>query len=583
MGYLESKKENIVETTTEVEIDNSGLKVDGLVDENNIPIPVKENVFDDDPNYKPSRFLRFMGVFWDAFTLPPKERKYILKIDLFVLSYALFSYGLKSIDVNNISNAYVSGMKEDLNLYGQERNLFTTFFNVGYLVGSTPSQLIINRVRPSIWIPSCEIVWSCVVMCIAAAQNAKAIYGLRFLLGLFESCSYPGFAYILGCWYGPEELAKRMGVYDLAGYAANMFAGYIQAGILTNLDGAGGLAGWRWMFIIDGLMGFPIAFWGYYSVPDFPNNTRARWLSEHDKEVGIMRMNALGKQSPKKLTPTRFFNMFFRSWRPWPFMVSYVLLWITGTTSYFNLWLKSTGLYTTEQINIIPTGGYALGIVTGFWFANLSDRTHMRFPWLVLATAIRFTGSVILSVWNVGIGGIYFGNLCGYMSEPTWSLLLAWAAEEFQDDAELRGLLAAVGNTIGASFSMWTPLVLFPTPKAPHYPIGYKVLCGLNVLDFSALCAFWYLSRREHKQKGLVKNSYGLWVARDEYLAHLEEMEKKGKLLDKTLSRLSSASGPSGDAVPEYNEKREYDETRASVEAKNVVDTDADGITSIPK
>lgn len=386
-------------------------------------------------------------------------------------------------------------------------------------------------------------------MCIAAAKNAKTIYGLRFLLGVFESCSYPGFAYILGCWYGPEELAKRMGVYDLAGYAANMFAGYIQTGIYHGLNGACGIAGWRWMFIIDGLMGFPIALYGFYSVPDFPNNTRARWLSQKDREVGMIRMAALGKKPPKKLTPKRFFHMFFRSWRPWPFMVSYVLLWITGTSSYFNLWLKSLGIYTTEQINLIPTAGYGAGLVTGFLLANLSDRTHVRFPWLVLATTIRFVGAVILSVWNVGIGGIYFGNFCSYISEPVWSLLLAWAAEEFQDDAELRGLLAAVGNTIGSAFSMWTPLVLFPTPKAPHYPIGYQVVAALDVVDFMALVAFWYLSRREHKVKGLVKNSYGLWVPREEYLIHLEEIERKGIPIYAAATNSSSAdiSGSNGD------------------------------------
>ncbi|KAK9452587.1 major facilitator superfamily domain-containing protein, partial [Dipodascopsis uninucleata] len=360
-------------------------------------------------------------------------------------------------------------------------------------------------------------------MVIAVAKNAKLIYGIRFLLGLFESSSYPGFAYILGCWYGPDELAKRMGIYDLAGYAANIFAGYLQAAIYAGLNGAHGIAGWRWMFIIDGIIGFPIAIWGYISIPDFPNNTRAIWLTKKDREISLLRMRAMGKKDPKKLTVKRVYHMFFKSWRPWPFLVSYVMLWITGTSSYFNLWLKSLKIYTTEEINIIPTGGYGLGMVVGFLLANLSDRTQMRWPWLMFATFIRFLGALLLAIWNLPIGVIFFANFCSYMGEPVWSLLLTWAAEEFQDDSELRGMLAAVGNSLGAAMNMWLPLVIFPTYQAPHYSCGYIVVSCLDVVDFAALLAFLYFAKKERKKRSLVINAYGLAVDRDEYLRELSQ------------------------------------------------------------
>ncbi|KAK9323103.1 major facilitator superfamily domain-containing protein [Lipomyces orientalis] len=516
------------------------------LDENDSPdISLKGiNIFGDDPNFKPGPVASFFGQVWDSFRKPPNERKYIQKLDAFILIYSLLSYGLKSLDVSNVSNAYVSGMKEDLALYGQERNLFNTFFYIGYLVGSTPSQIIINRIRPSIWIPTCEFIWSCLVMALAAAKHAKHIYIIRFFLGLFESSSYPGFAYILGCWYGPDELAKRMGVYDCAGYVANMFAGYIQAGIYASLNGVHGIAGWRWMFIIDGIIGFPIAFWGYYSIPDFPNNTRARWLTQKDREISLVRMKALGKKEPRRLTAKRFFDMFFRSWRPWPFLVSYTMLWIAGTSSYFNLWLKSLNMFTVEEINIIPTGGYALGLVSGFFFANMSDRTQARWPWLFAATFFRFLGSLLLAIWNLPVGVIFFANLCNYLGEPVWSLLITWAAEEFQDDAELRGLLCAVGNSIGSAFNMWVPIVLFPTYQAPHYDFGYIVTTVFNVVDFGALIVFLYFARRDRKRKNLIVNEFGYAVDRDEYLQGLKELRAMHGV--DTASNTDGASTHSG-------------------------------------
>ncbi|KAK9447735.1 major facilitator superfamily domain-containing protein [Limtongia smithiae] len=483
------------------------------------------DIFRDDPAYEPPRWRRIIGQLWDTVSKPPNERRYIERLDKFILTYALLSYGLKSLDVSNISNAFVSGMQEDLHLYGQERNLFYSTYSAGYLLGSTPSQIIINRIRPSTWVPFCEFTWSILVGFLCAVRSAKQIYVLRFLIGLFESASYPAFAYILGSWYGPDELAKRMGVYDCAGYVANMLAGYLQAGIYATMNGVFGVAGWRWMFVIDGILGFPIAFWGYYCIPDFPNNTRARWLSTEDRELSLIRMKLLGRKEPRRLTVKRFIDMFFRSWRPWPFLISYTMLWTSGTSGYFNLWLKSLKIFSVEELNIIPTFGYALGLVSGFAFANLSDRTKYRWPWLFLATFFRFLGSLLLAIWDLPFGVIFFANMCSYLGEPVWSLLITWAAEEFQDDAELRGLLAAVGNTLGSFFMLWLPLLLFPTYQAPHYKLGYIFTTIFDVIDFAGLLAFLYFARKDRKRKDVIINKFGYAVNRDEYLQDIFELQ----------------------------------------------------------
>ena len=59
-----------------------------------------------------------------------------------------------------------------------------------------------------------------------------------------------------------------------------MFSGYLQAGLYKGLNGTAGLAGWQWLFIFDGIIGIPIAIWGYWAIPDLPNNTRAFWLNQ---------------------------------------------------------------------------------------------------------------------------------------------------------------------------------------------------------------------------------------------------------------------------------------------------------------
>ncbi|KAK7202909.1 putative pantothenate transporter [Myxozyma melibiosi] len=476
-----------------------------------------ESLVDDGEHvYTPSRFMRFCGQFWDTFLKQPKERTYVQKLDLNILIYCLLSFFIKTLDNSNISNAYVSGMKEDLNLYGQERNLFTTTFNIGSIVGQVPSQFVLNHVRPSIYIPTCEFVWSGLVMVMAAAKGPGLIYGIRFVLGLLESCAYPGFALVLGSWYRPDELAKRMTLYDAAWAIASMFSGYIQAGVYSSMNGLAGLAGWRWLFIIDGLIGFPIALLGYWSVADFPINSRARWLSQLEKDYSVVRMEEVGRKPPKKLTWRRFKNI-MSSWRPYGFVWPWILFSVCDTTSYFNLWLSDVGIYSVEQVNLIPTGGYALGLVSGYTYANLSDRAGTRWPFLMFAVFCCFLGNLILAIWYVPTGLKFFAFLCPNIGYPLWGLMLSWGAEAFQDDTEIRGLAPAMGSTLASAIQAWLPLLLFPTPKAPHYPVGYKVTTGLVGVEAVGVLHFLWQTKREARRKGKVINKFGLAVAAEDY------------------------------------------------------------------
>ncbi|KAK9458945.1 major facilitator superfamily domain-containing protein [Lipomyces oligophaga] len=468
---------------------------------------IDENVKD----FVPSKMAKFCGNFWDTFHKPPKERKYVQKLDLNILIYCLLSFFIKTLDNGNISNAYVSGMKEDLNLYGQERNLFTTLFNVGSILGMVPSQVVLNHIRPSVYLPSCEIVWSGLVMVMAASKNANLIYGIRFLLGFLESCAYPGFALVLGSWYRPDELAKRMTLYDCAWAIASMFSGYIQAGVHSSMDGLSGLAGWRWLFIIDGLIGMPIGLLGYYAVADFPVNSNVIWLSQQEKDFSIVRMHEVGRKPPQDLTLKRFLNI-YKSWRPYAFLWPWVLFSVCDTTSYFNLWLKSLGIYSVEKINVIPTGGYALGLVSGYTYANLSDRFRTRWPFLMFAVFACFLGNLLLAIWDIPFGLKYFAFFCPNIGYPLWGLMLTWSAEIFQDNAELRGIAVATGSTISNAIQAWLPLLIFPTTEAPHYKIGYKFTTALNFIEALGVLNFLYLSKREARRKGKVMNKFGLMV-----------------------------------------------------------------------
>lgn len=209
-------------------------------------------------NANPRRSFR--SFIWDTDThlKSPAERRFLLKLDSAILSVGCLGFFMKYLDQGNMANAYVSGMQESLSMYGNEYTYAGTAYTVAYAVMQVPSTLIVQKVRPSIWLPTMEIGWAIFTFAQAGLQNVGELYAFRFLIGLFESSFFPVLLYVLGSWYTKTELAKRVALFHMTAPLGTAFGGYLQAAVYKNLDGAHGLAGWRWLYIICGVSNSPI-------------------------------------------------------------------------------------------------------------------------------------------------------------------------------------------------------------------------------------------------------------------------------------------------------------------------------------
>lgn len=199
-----------------------------------------------------------------------EEKRLIFKLDWFLLSYSCLCFFIKWLDGNNVTNAYSSGMSEELGFGpGNELSWMNTYFTVGTLVGASFANLIITVVPPRIWLPSCLMTWSLFVLFLYKCNTAAQFYALRFCIGLFESAAWPGITYTLGCWYRKSELARRSALFVISGVLGQMFSGYLQAALYTGMGGRGGLSAWRWLFIFDFILAVPVAVYGVVC-PLFP-------------------------------------------------------------------------------------------------------------------------------------------------------------------------------------------------------------------------------------------------------------------------------------------------------------------------
>lgn len=109
----------------------------------------------------PKASVPWWAYIWDYDPGRSKEEiAFVQRLDISVLVILSLGYFIKNLDQTNIANAYVSGMKEDLQMNANQINIIDVAWTSGYVIGQIPSQIILTKVRPSVWIPSCELVWT---------------------------------------------------------------------------------------------------------------------------------------------------------------------------------------------------------------------------------------------------------------------------------------------------------------------------------------------------------------------------------------------------------------------------------------
>lgn len=147
--------------------------------------------------------------------------------------------------------------------------------------------MVITRVRPSLFMATFMALWAVVSTLTGIVHNYTGMVLARFFLGILEAPFWPGALYMLSIFYTRKEVATRMAILFSANICGTAFAGFIAIGIFE-MSGKAGLAGWRWMFIIQGIVTFGVAVVAAFFLPDEPLTTR--WLTPEERQLAHDRM-----------------------------------------------------------------------------------------------------------------------------------------------------------------------------------------------------------------------------------------------------------------------------------------------------
>ncbi len=337
------------------------------------------------------------------------------------------------------------------------------------------------------------VVWAGLTMVTASTRSPQAVMAIRFFQGMAEASTFVGTHYILGSWYTERELGKRSGLFTASGLAGTMIGGLVQSGIYTSMDNRHGLRGWRWLFLIDGIITLPVALYGFLLFPDTPATTTAPYLTLAERKLAVSRLIQPGHadssegevdESKSPLTWT-FAKSVLASWEWWGFVVLWI---IAGEAESFSsnallaLYMKSsptTARYTVRQLNDYPTGVAAVGIVSTLFWAALTDFLGGKrelVGYFIGATGVA-TSAMILAARGMEGGrstavvfAAYYWAGAVYACQATF---FAWANDAMRDrEPVFRSVVLAGMNTGSNAVNAWWSIVFYGASMAPWFEVS---------------------------------------------------------------------------------------------------------------
>ncbi|KAJ5775706.1 uncharacterized protein N7511_000717 [Penicillium nucicola] len=348
--------------------------------------------------------------------LPPltstTERRLMAKVDWHILPCLCILYLLAFLDRVNISNAAILGLKEDLNITdGTKYNSALTIFFVPYILFEVPSNMLLKKLKPHVWLSACMFMFGLVLVFQGLVSNWSGLMATRFFLGVFETGMFPGCFYLMGMWYKRSEAQKRFSFFFSSTSLAGAFGGLLASGI-GKMDGIRGYGGWRWVFIIEGVLTSVVALILFFFIADFPEDVK--WLSEEERTYMRAKLaKDVGKAAHHVRMGKKEVFSVFKDYKVFIGGMMYFGLIVPAYSyAYFApTIIKSYGYDSIKtQLYSIPPWAASFGV--SMIIAFFSDRMHQRFAFTLIPMFIAIAGfAMLLSITSKAQTNAQYGAL----------------------------------------------------------------------------------------------------------------------------------------------------------------------------
>jgi len=399
------------------------------------------------------------------------------KVDLRILPFLFLCYILAYLDRVNVGFAKLQ-MSADLGLSDAAYAFGAGIFFVGYFFFEVPSNLALHRFGARRWIARIMMSWGLVSAAMMAVTDETIYLTMRFLLGVAEAGFFPGIIYYLTLWYPSRKRASRtawfMAAVPLAGVIGNPISGLI----MEQLSGTAGLAGWQWLFLVEGVPSILVGIWVLFHLDS--SIAEAKWLNDREKAILT---DALASEEAEK--PRRGLGDAFKSGKVYALCAVYFTLTIGlyGIAFWLPTIIHSFGIrgyWNIGLVSAIPYGVATLGMLLICRHSDRKGERRLHFVLTVTAGAAGLTLSglfadqPVLSTAFLSIGALgVIGALPLFWPIPTAFLTGTAAAAGI-------GLINSVGNLggyVGPNMAIWVRTVS-SDPSAALYAISVLLILG---------------------------------------------------------------------------------------------------------
>ncbi|KAJ5594770.1 Major facilitator superfamily domain general substrate transporter [Penicillium hispanicum] len=431
-------------------------------------------------------------------------------MDLRLIPMLSILYLLAFLDRGNIGNAKIEGLVKDLHMTEPQFNWTLTVFFFTYCVFELPSNLLLKKLRPSRWLPLIMVAWGVVMTLMGVVQNYGGLLACRLCLGIAEAGLYPGVAYYITLWYPRHRAQYRQALFFSSASIAGAFSGLLAYGI-AKMDGVGGYAGWRWIFILEGLLTVAVALVAPFAIHDSPRT--AKFLTEEERKFVIHSLRIQSSVDSREMVQEEakfHFKYVIDALTDWQIYVGLFMYWgITCPLYGISLFLpsiikelgfsSSTAQLLTIRSHLPGIASFLLNVlfqvpiyisaaIVAVGAAWLSDRRKQRSPFILFFMSLIAIGFIItIASSGRGVPGVvYFGVFVAVIGiYPAFPGNVTWLSVNLAGDYKRAGGMAVfigLGNLAGAMASNF-----YRAQDAPRYILGHALELAFVVVGMVAV------------------------------------------------------------------------------------------------